>query len=109
MPKFQLPRDPSSELIRLQLDVMKQAHIEAGPPSGEIRKDRIDRAIALLRAHAEAFCDAVSADFGNRSRLVADQPTGILFVAAESGRSHIGVGFSSARKQSSCRPYHHSA
>jgi coniferyl-aldehyde dehydrogenase len=80
MPKFQLPRDPSSELIRQQLDVMKQAHIEAGPPSGEIRKDRIDRAIALLRAHAEAFCDAVSADFGNRSRqqsMLADIYTSI--------------------------------
>ena len=32
------------------------------------RKDRLARAIAMVSDHAEAFCDALSEDFGHRSR-----------------------------------------
>jgi coniferyl-aldehyde dehydrogenase len=38
------------------------------PEPMSVRRDRIDRAIALLVDHAEDFAKAVSADFGHRSR-----------------------------------------
>jgi coniferyl-aldehyde dehydrogenase len=38
------------------------------PEPMSVRRDRIDRAIALLIDHAEDFAKAVSADFGHRSR-----------------------------------------
>ncbi len=38
------------------------------PVSAAVRKDRLQRCIALLVDHGEALCDAVSEDFGHRSR-----------------------------------------
>ncbi len=45
----------------------KAAFTAAMPESHAIRRDRIDRAIALLVDHKDAFAKAVSADFGHRS------------------------------------------
>lgn len=75
MPNLRLPDDPSADQIRERLDRMKHAQFEAGPPSSALRKDRISRAIDLLRTHQEAIIDVVSSDFGTRSRqetLLAD-------------------------------------
>lgn len=38
------------------------------PVTAAVRRDRLTRAIAMLRDHADAFCDALSEDFGHRSR-----------------------------------------
>ena len=38
------------------------------PVSAAIRKDRLKRAAAMIRDNADAFCDALSEDFGHRSR-----------------------------------------
>jgi len=38
------------------------------PVSAAVRKDRLKRAAAMIRDHADAFCDALSEDFGHRSR-----------------------------------------
>ncbi|MDG5487105.1 coniferyl aldehyde dehydrogenase [Sphingomonas sp. BGYR3] len=38
------------------------------PVSLAVRKDRLTRAIAMIRDNADAFCDALSEDFGHRSR-----------------------------------------
>ena len=38
------------------------------PVSLDARKDRLKRAIAMIADHADAFCDALSEDFGHRSR-----------------------------------------
>ena len=38
------------------------------PVSIATRKDRLKRAIAMVSDHADAFCDALSEDFGHRSR-----------------------------------------
>ncbi|MGC6399659.1 coniferyl aldehyde dehydrogenase [Sphingomonas sp. FW199] len=38
------------------------------PVSLGVRKDRLTRAIAMIRDNADAFCDALSEDFGHRSR-----------------------------------------
>ncbi|HEX5841248.1 MAG TPA: coniferyl aldehyde dehydrogenase [Pseudomonas sp.] len=58
----------SAEQLAAALAAMKQAHLAEGPASLELRRDRLDRAIALLLENREEIVAAVSADFGNRSR-----------------------------------------
>jgi coniferyl-aldehyde dehydrogenase len=53
------------------------------PPEG-VRRDRLKRLLALVEARESAFCDAISADFGHRSRH-------------ESGLAEIFVVVASAR------------
>ena len=72
---FRLPIEPSAGQIRAHLETMKQAQLEEGPPSAALRKDRIDRAIDLLRSNKEALVEAINADYSCRSRqqtLLAD-------------------------------------
>jgi len=57
-----------AEQLATTLARMKQVHLDEGPASLELRRDRLDRAIALLLDNREALVEAVSADFGNRSR-----------------------------------------
>lgn len=49
------------------LKTQRDAFTAARPEALSIRKDRINRAIALLVDHGEALCKAMSDDFGNRS------------------------------------------
>lgn len=58
-----------TELNRLQvvLDRQRSAFTAAMPEPQSIRRDRLDRAIALLIDHKDTFAKAVSADFGHRS------------------------------------------
>ncbi|WP_191833928.1 coniferyl aldehyde dehydrogenase [Pseudomonas fluorescens] len=75
MQNFKLPTNPTPEQIRSHLETMKQAQLKEGPPSLEQRKDRIVRAIDMLRTNRESIIEAICADFGNRSRqqtLLAD-------------------------------------
>lgn len=59
----------SAEIDRMGAVLSKQraAFTAAMPEALSIRRDRIDRAIALLVDHKDAFAKAVSADFGHRS------------------------------------------
>jgi len=59
----------NAEVDRMGAVLAKQkAAFTAAMPEGHaIRRDRIDRAIALLIDHKDAFAKAVSADFGHRS------------------------------------------
>lgn len=59
----------SAELNRLSDVLARQraAFTAALPEPLAVRRDRIDRAIALLVDHKDAFAKAVSADFGHRS------------------------------------------
>ncbi len=59
----------SAEIDRMGAVLAKQraAFTAAMPEALSIRRDRIDRAIALLVDHKDAFAKAVSADFGHRS------------------------------------------
>ncbi|HMT43835.1 MAG TPA: coniferyl aldehyde dehydrogenase [Chakrabartia sp.] len=57
-----------SERMQQVLEKQRASFTAAMPESMSVRKDRIDRAVALLVDHAEAFAKAVSADFGHRSR-----------------------------------------
>src|SRR3546814_192987 len=57
-----------SERMGRVLAAQKDSFTAAMPESLAVRRDRIDRAIALLVDHAEDFAKAVSEDFGHRSR-----------------------------------------
>jgi coniferyl-aldehyde dehydrogenase len=49
--------------------VRQRAAFMAELPVGlEVRRDRLNRAKAMIRDHAGRFCDALSEDFGHRSR-----------------------------------------
>lgn len=54
--------------LKTILDKQRAAFTAARPESLDIRKDRVKRAIALLVDHKNELCDAMSEDFGNRSR-----------------------------------------
>ncbi len=57
------------------LAAMRAAFMAELPVHADVRKDRLRRAIALVKDNADAFCDALSEDFGHRSRdqsLVTD-------------------------------------
>ncbi len=58
-----------AEVSRMQqvLERQRAAFTAALPEPLSVRRDRIDRAIALLVDHKDAFAKAVSADFGHRS------------------------------------------
>ncbi len=49
------------------LEKQRAAFTAALPEPMSVRRDRIDRALALLRDNKDAFAKAVSADFGHRS------------------------------------------
>jgi coniferyl-aldehyde dehydrogenase len=49
------------------LDKQRAAYLKDGPPSAEVRIDRLDRCIGLLVDHQEEIADALNKDFGNRS------------------------------------------
>ncbi|RLM18393.1 aldehyde dehydrogenase [Brenneria alni] len=67
---------------------MKHAHVQDGPASAELRRDRLDRAVKLLTGHHQELVAAISADYGHRSpyqTLLADvlSSVGALQYAAE--------------------------
>ena len=56
-------KDELDQLLKLQRD----AFTASRPEDMAMRKDRIKRAMALVKEHADAFCKAMSADFGSRA------------------------------------------
>ncbi len=50
------------------LERQRAAFMAELPVSIEARKDRLKRAIAMIAENADRFCDALSEDFGHRSR-----------------------------------------
>lgn len=53
--------------LKRLLERQQRATMRDGIPSLEVRVNRLDRAIALLVENQHALCEAMSADFGNRS------------------------------------------
>jgi len=58
--------DKRAELEKL-LELQRSSFTASRPEPMSMRKDRIKRAMALLKDHSESLCKAMSADFGNRS------------------------------------------
>lgn len=64
--------------LQTQLSAMKQAHLQNGPASADVRQDRLNRAARLITENYPAILAALSNDFGHRSHyqsLVADIAT----------------------------------
>ncbi|MBE5072927.1 coniferyl aldehyde dehydrogenase [Erythrobacteraceae bacterium E2-1 Yellow Sea] len=57
------PVDEMNRILRLQ----RHAFIASRPEPMSMRKDRIKRAIAMLKEHGDTLCKTMSADFGSRS------------------------------------------
>jgi coniferyl-aldehyde dehydrogenase len=53
--------------MKALLDRQRTAYLNDGPPSAEVRIDRLNRCIALLVDHQDEIADALNKDFGNRS------------------------------------------
>ncbi|HEU4959712.1 MAG TPA: coniferyl aldehyde dehydrogenase [Sphingomonas sp.] len=54
--------------MREMLDRQRQAFMAELPVPIAVRKDRLRRAAAMIADNADRFCDALSEDFGHRSR-----------------------------------------
>jgi len=54
--------------MREILDAQRAAFMAELPVGLDVRKDRLKRAAAMVRDNASRFCDALSEDFGHRSR-----------------------------------------
>ncbi len=73
----------SQQELQQILHMMKQHHLQSGPASAALRRDRLQRSAALLRDNHLAMREAISADFGHRSgyqTMVADLATTITML-----------------------------
>lgn len=71
------------------LERQRRAFLAEGPPSLTVRRNRIDRLMALVLDNTDAFVDAMAADFGTRSKAATlfTEVIGMLSVI-EHTRSH---------------------
>ena len=53
------------------LELQKQLHIQEGPPSLQLRKDRLDRCIAMINKYQEEIISSLQEDFGNRDPIMS--------------------------------------
>jgi coniferyl-aldehyde dehydrogenase len=76
--------------LRTILDRQRQDFVADGPPSGAVRRNRIDRLLALVLDNTEEFVDAMGVDFGTRSRAASlfTEVVGMIPVI-EHTRSHV--------------------
>src|SRR5262245_27640594 len=56
----------TADSMRAVLDKQRAAYLRDGPPTAEVRIDRIDRCISLLVDHQEEIAEALQKDFGSR-------------------------------------------
>ncbi|WAT18476.1 coniferyl aldehyde dehydrogenase [Aurantiacibacter sp. MUD11] len=77
--------------LKLMLEKQRDAFVKARPEPLSVRRDRLDRLIALVADNAEALCDAMNEDYGNRSpvqSMISDVLVSIQF--AKYCRSKMG-------------------
>lgn len=67
-PRAAAVSDGSATSLELLLSRQRTAFLRDGAPSAAVRRNRIDRLIALLTDNAPAISDALDADFGSRPR-----------------------------------------
>jgi coniferyl-aldehyde dehydrogenase len=72
------------------LERQRRSHLSDGPPNAAVRRNRIDRLLALVLDNTAAFADAMASDFGTRSRTasVLTEVVGMIPVI-EHTRSHV--------------------
>jgi len=64
------------------LDLQRAAQRKEGLPSARVRIDRLYQLEDMVRKRAESIADAISADFGNRSRFETDLLETMVLVSA---------------------------
>jgi coniferyl-aldehyde dehydrogenase len=79
--------------VRTVLDILasqRKAFLSAGPPSAAMRRDRIDRLLAMVLEHTDDFVEATATDYGSRSKSAAlfAEIYGMIAVI-EHTRSHV--------------------
>ncbi|BCI52439.1 aldehyde dehydrogenase [Mycolicibacterium litorale] len=57
--------------LRAILDRQREAFLAEGPPSAAVRRNRIDRLLALVLDNTDALVEATAADYGSRSKSAA--------------------------------------
>ncbi len=90
-----------SASMRATLDAARADFMANLPVSAATRRDRLDRAIAMMVDHAEEWCAAASEDFGGRSReltLITDVIASIN--ALKHARKHVAEWMRPERRKS---------
>ena len=64
------------------LDLQRAAQRKEGPPAARVRIDRLYQLEDMVRKRADSIADAISADFGNRSRFETDLLETMVLVSA---------------------------
>ena len=59
--------ETSSNEMQEILDRQRKAYLKEGIVSDEVRHDRLERAVNVLKKHEDRFVEAMSTDFGHRS------------------------------------------
>jgi coniferyl-aldehyde dehydrogenase len=82
--------DGQRDTMRAVLERQRQAFVAEGPPSVRVRRNRIDRLLALVLDNADAFVDAMSSDYGTRPKAgsLFTEILGMISVV-EHTRSHV--------------------
>jgi coniferyl-aldehyde dehydrogenase len=57
--------------MRASLHEQRRSFMADGPPDVTVRRNRIDRLLALVLDNTDAFVDAMAADYGTRSRAAS--------------------------------------
>lgn len=80
---------PATETARL-LSLQRAAQRREGPPSARVRSERLAELEDMVRKRADAFADAISADFGNRSRFETSLlEVAVLISGIRHARKHV--------------------
>jgi coniferyl-aldehyde dehydrogenase len=76
--------------LRIMLERQRVSFLADGPPSVTLRRNRIDRLLALVLDNTDEFAEAMGADFGTRSRAASlfTEVVGMIPVI-EHTRSHV--------------------
>ena len=91
------------ELLAI-LERQRRAFVADGPPSADLRRNRIDRLLALVLDNTDAFVDAMAADFGTRSRAATlfTEVVGMIPVI-EHTRAHVADWMSATKLMRAAR------
>ncbi len=89
IPAPRLLLDGAAEAARL-LSLQRSAQLRSGAPTAGERDERLMKLGAMVRARQNAFADAISADFGNRSHIeTALLETMVLLSAIRYARKNV--------------------
>lgn len=87
--------------MRATMDRQRADFMANLPARVEVREDRLGRAIAMLVDHSDAFCEAVSEDFGHRSRELTQLSDFLPSLSAlKHARKHVASWMRTERRAS---------